>query len=129
MSSAEAPTPYELLGGEAAVRALTERFYDLMDTSPDAVELRAMHGPDLALMREKLYDFMSGWLGGPPRYFERTDRQCMTSVHAQYAIGARERDQWLACMNEALATLDAPAATVELVRAALTRVADALRNA
>jgi len=129
MTDPNLPTPYDLLGGEAAVRALAARFYDLMESSPQAVELRAMHARDLGPMREKLADFLSGWLGGPPRYLERADRKCMTQVHANYAIGARERDQWLGCMREALGTLDAPADIVRLVDAALVRVATALQNA
>ena len=107
-ATVESRTAYERLGGEVGVRRLAERFYDLMDSSIDAVELRAMHAPDLGPMRDKLFDFMSGWLGGPPRYFEREDRRCMGTVHAAYRIGALERDQWLACMSAALAELDNP---------------------
>ena len=129
MNAATERTPYELIGGDAAVRRLVDAFYDLMASADSAQELREMHARDLGPMREKLYDFLSGWLGGPPRYFERADRQCMTSVHAQYVIGARERDQWLTLMRQALAMLDAPADTVSLIDAALVRVAEALRNA
>lgn len=129
MNATTERTPFELIGGDPAVRRLVDHFYDLMATSPQAVELRDMHARDLGPMRDKLFDFLSGWLGGPPRYFERADRQCMTSVHAQYVIGTRERDQWLACMRESLAALDAPEETVRLINAALLRVAEALRNA
>lgn len=121
-------TPYELLGGEPAVRRLAERFYDLMETSPGATELRAMHAGDLGPMREKLFDFLSGWLGGPPRYFERPDRQCMTAVHGEFAIGARERDQWMDCMRQSLSELDADQEIKSLVESALARVAGALTN-
>jgi len=129
MNAATEHTPYELIGGEPAVRRLVDGFYDRMVTSTAAKELREMHARDLGPMREKLFDFLSGWLGGPPRYFERADRQCMTSVHAHYVIGARERDQWLECMRLALNALEAPEDTVRLIDAAFVHVAEALRNA
>jgi len=120
--------PYELLGGEEAVRRLVNRFYDLMETSPEAGALRAMHAADLSPMREKLCDFLSGWLGGPRRYFARPDRKCMTSAHRPFAIGTAERDQWLACMNRALIDIGADEQTRGLLVQPLFRVADALRN-
>ena len=129
MNALESRTPYELLGGEPAVRRLAQRFYDLMDTNGSMAELRAMHASDLGPMREKLFDFLSGWLGGPARYFERPDRQCMGSVHAAYRIGELERGQWLGCMSQALAELEADAATVRLIEVALGRMTEAMRNA
>lgn len=62
-----APTPYEAIGGDAGVRELVDRFYDLMDFEPAYAKLRQVHGSTLDSAREKLYLFLSGWLGGPPR--------------------------------------------------------------
>lgn len=121
-------TPYELIGGEAPVRALVERFYDLMESSPAARPLRRMHAHDLGPMREKLFEFLSGWLGGPPLYQRRADAKCMTEAHAHYLIGAAERDQWLACMDRALDDVGASEEVRAMVRPALRRVAEALRN-
>jgi hemoglobin len=64
-------TPYARLGGDAAVRALVDRFYDLMDLEPGYARLRAVHGNELTHARDKLYWFLSGWLGGPNHYIER----------------------------------------------------------
>jgi len=95
-------TPYARLGGDAAVRALVERFYDLMDLEPDYAQLRAVHGSELAHAREKLYWFLSGWLGGPSLYIERFGHPRLRARHLPFAIGTVERDQWLVCMNQAM---------------------------
>jgi hemoglobin len=121
-------TPFERLGGEEAVRRLVNRFYDLMESAPEARELRAMHASDLAPMRDKLSDFLIGWLGGPPRYLARSDRKCLTSAHSPYAIGAAERDQWLVCMQRALVDVGADEETRRMLEQPLSRVAEALRN-
>ena len=48
MSQAAPGTPFEWIGGEDKVKALVERFYDLMELEPKYAELRAAHGPDLS---------------------------------------------------------------------------------
>lgn len=96
------PTPYELLGGEAPLRALVDRFYDLMDLEPEYADLRRVHGADLSHARDKLCWFLSGWLGGPDHYIERFGHPRLRARHLPFAIGIRERDQWLACMNQAM---------------------------
>jgi hemoglobin len=121
-------TPYELLGGAAPLRQLVDRFYDIMDSAPEARELRAMHGPDLAPMRDKLYEFMSGWLGGPPLYSQRTGSVCITRAHAPLPIDTAARDQWLWCMQRAMDDVAAPAAMRAMVAKPLERMADFLRN-
>jgi hemoglobin len=101
-SEPPATTPYERLGGDAAVRTLVDRFYDLMDLEPDYADLRRAHGPDLTDARDKLFWFLSGWLGGPDLYIERFGHPRLRARHLPFAIGVRERDQWLACMNQAM---------------------------
>jgi hemoglobin len=127
MSEQIEPTPYERLGGEAAVRRLVNRFYDLMEDA-EVRKLRAMHARDLSPMREKLFEFMSGWLGGPPLYFERPDHACIGTAHSAFAIDAEARDQWLACMDRALADIGADPATRQMLEQPLYRIADAFRN-
>ena len=95
-------TPYELIGGEAAVRRLADRFYTIMDSDPAAARIRAMHGQDLGPIRQLLFEFLSGWLGGPPIYFNRAEHRCIMSAHRPFAIGDVERDQWMQCMRRAL---------------------------
>jgi hemoglobin len=99
---ATAEAPYARLGGAVRVRALVDRFYDLMDLEPEYADLRHVHGNDLTQARDKLYWFLSGWLGGPDLYEERFGHPRLRARHLPFAIGVRERDQWLACMNQAM---------------------------
>ncbi|GIK85295.1 MAG: globin [Betaproteobacteria bacterium] len=99
---AQAATPFARLGGEEGVRALVDRFYDLMDLEPEFAPLRAVHGASLAHARDKLHLFLCGWLGGPPLYASRYGHPRLRSRHLPFPIGARERDQWVACMARAL---------------------------
>ena len=121
-------TPYEMIGGETMVRRLVDRFYDIMDSAPEAAALRAMHAADLKPMRERLFDFLSGWLGGPPIYFQRPDRKCIASAHASFAIGDAERDQWMMCMRRAMEDCGVPEKARALLDPAFLRMADAFRN-
>jgi len=110
------------------VRAVVDRFYDIMDQDPDFAGLRAMHAPDLAPMRERLFEFLSGWLGGPPLYFQGPVHRCVMSAHRPFAIGAKERDEWLACMGRALDEAGTPGELRPLLNTAFARMAEAFRN-
>lgn len=93
-------TPYEAVGGDEQVRALAERFYDRVET--DSPLVRGLHPPDLAESREKLYEFLSGWLGGPPLYMEKHGHPRLRMRHMPFAIDQRGVDEWLACMEGAM---------------------------
>ncbi|MFO0464897.1 MAG: group II truncated hemoglobin, partial [Burkholderiales bacterium] len=95
-------TPYELLGGEATVRRLVDAFYDQMDEDPDFFGIRKLHPASLAASRDKLYMFLTGWLGGPPLYTSEFGHPRLRARHLPFAIGEAERDQWMACMAKAL---------------------------
>ena len=94
--------PYELLGGEAAVRKLVDRFYDLMDETPEYYIVRKLHPADLTGSREKLFMFLSGWLGGPQLYVQKHGHPMLRARHLPFPIGAAERDGWIACMKQAM---------------------------
>jgi hemoglobin len=121
-------TPYAMLGGDAGVRALVERFYDLMDLDGAYADLRAVHAADLCQAREKLYLFLSGWLGGPQLYVERFGHPRLRARHLPFAIGVRERDQWLACMAQALDDVACPAELKPRLMEAFFSTADWMRN-
>ena len=127
-ASAPERTPYEIIGGEAAVRQLVDRFYDLMDTAPEAVNVRALHARSLKVSREKLFHFMSGWLGGPQLYVERHGHPRLRMRHFPFAIASRERDEWLWCMERALAEQPMPGWLHEHLRDRLRQLADHMRN-
>jgi len=126
--AAPRPTPYQIVGGEAVVRRIADRFYDIMDSAPEAAGIRAMHARDLTAVRERLFEFLSGWLGGPPLYFQRPDHKCIMSAHRPYAIGAAERDAWMMCMRRALEDAGLPADIRGVLEEAFQRLAEAFRN-
>ncbi|WP_423934295.1 group II truncated hemoglobin [Comamonas sp. 23] len=95
-------TPFDWIGGESQVRALVDRFYDLMDLEPGYKELRDAHGSTLQDARDKLFWFLCGWLGGPDHYQQRFGHPRLRMRHMPFSIGILERDQWLACMDQAM---------------------------
>ena len=121
-------TPYDLMGGDAKVRELVDRFYDLMDFEPAYRQLRAVHGNTLESGREKLYHFLSGWLGGPPLYTDRYGHPMLRARHLPFAIGDVERDQWMACMRQAMEESEVPQALRAQLGDAFQKTADWMRN-
>ena len=128
MSEPQEVTAFERLGGEAHVRALVDRFYDLMDLEPGYAELRAVHGPTLDNARDKLFWFLCGWLGGPQHYVERFGHPRLRARHLPFAIGISERDQWLACMRQAMEEQGVESALADRLAEAFFNTADWMRN-
>lgn len=100
--SGETITLYEAIGGDATVRALTRRFYELMDTLPEAARGRAIHPADLSGSEAKFYDYLTGYLGGPPVYVEKHGHPMLRRRHFVAPIGPAERDEWLLCFRRAM---------------------------
>jgi hemoglobin len=123
-----APTPYQAIGGDAKVRELVDRFYDLMEFEPAYAQLRRVHGSSLESAREKLYLFLSGWLGGPPLYTDRYGHPMLRARHLPFAIGTEERDQWMACMVQAMEEVDLPHELRKPLEQAFFKTADWMRN-
>jgi hemoglobin len=123
-----AATAYEQLGGDEVVRALVDRFYDLMDREPAYAVIRRLHAPDLGGARNKLYWYLSGWLGGPNLYVERYGHPRLRARHLPFAIGLAERDAWLACMTQAMREMQVAEALSEPLSAAFFKTADWMRN-
>ena len=117
-----------MVGGEAHVRALVDRFYDLMDLEPAYTHLRAVHGSDLQSARDKLFWFLCGWLGGPSHYTERFGHPRLRMRHMPFAIGVRERDQWLACMAQAMQEVQLPEVLQTRLQESFFQTADWMRN-
>lgn len=94
---------YQAAGGIDGLRRLVDDFYSLMDELPEAVAIRAMHPPSLALARDKLACFLSGWLGGPRLFSERYGPIAIPAFHAQWPIDQTHSAAWLRCMAQAIA--------------------------
>ncbi len=119
---------YEMLGSEAGLKSLVDRFYTIMDITQETKELRALHAKSLKSSREKLFMFLSGWSGGPQLYTEKYGHPRLRQKHLPFSIGAKERDQWLWCMNKALDEGDFDPRVVEYLKSRFSEVADFMRN-
>ncbi len=128
LPNAAPSSPFDQVGGADGVRRLVDRFYDLMDEAPEAANIRRLHATSLKVSREKLYQYLTGWLGGPPLYEERYGHPRLRMRHMPFAIGARERDEWLWCMEKALGEHPMPDPLREALRAKLRHLADFMRN-
>lgn len=122
------PTPYQAIGGESALRALVQRFYQLMDTLPESYAIRKLHPADLRGSEEKLFMFLSGWLGGPQLYVEKFGHPRLRARHLPFAIGSAESDQWMLCMRQAMREQIADTALQAGLEKALADLADHMRN-
>ena len=119
---------YELIGGESGLRNLVERFYDLLDSSPEAAQIRAIHPKSLKGSREKFFMFLSGWSGGPQLYIEKYGHPALRMRHVPFSIGVIERDQWVWCMHKALDEMQLDAAVRDYLKSHFADAADFLRN-
>ena len=93
---------YQAAGGRDGIRQLVNRFYEHMDSLPEARALRAMHAADLTDVREKLVTFLIAWLGGPNEYRARFGPISIPGAHARFPIDEAQRDAWLLCMARAV---------------------------
>ncbi len=121
-------TPFMAIGGEERVRALVDGFYDHMDVDAEYAIIRALHPADLTESREKLHDFLCGWLGGPPLYMQKHGHPRLRMRHAPFPIGELERDQWLGCMAKAMDDLAIDGELRQFLDGRFAHVADFMRN-
>lgn len=124
----EAITLYEAVGGDAGVRALTRRFYALMDSLPEAARCRAIHPPDLSGSEEKLYEYLTGWLGGPPLYTQKRGHPMLRRRQFMASIGPAERDEWLLCFVRALEETVPSEGLRKIILEPVTRLAHHMQN-
>lgn len=124
----EQQTHYQRIGGAEKIHALVDRFYHLMDELPEAYGIRKMHATNLQSANDKLFKFLSGWLGGPQLYVQEFGEPFLRRRHLPFAIGDAERDQWMLCMNRALDEVVEDEALRVEISIALSRVADHMRN-
>ncbi len=119
---------YDLLGKEPGIRALVDRFYDLMDTRADAVIIRAMHPDDLSDSKDKLFWFLVGRFGGPPMYEERVGHPRLRARHMPFAVDSAAAAAWMACMNQALDEQVADDAVRQAISGFFGQIAEFMKN-
>ena len=122
------PTSFERIGGDEGLKKLVNDFYDYMETLPEAKTIRDLHPKDLRSAREKLFMFLSGWMGGPDRYIAAFGHPRLRARHLPFPIGTEERDQWLMCMQKALDDLDIDTMFRQQLMSAFTQTANHMVN-
>jgi hemoglobin len=123
--------PFDRLGGEEAVRALVEAFYDTMDASePALARLHALdeHGKVNRGTRERFGLFLIGWLGGPQHYIERHGHPRLRMRHAQVPVDLAMRDAWLRCMRQAMDARGVTGGLRRFLDERFAQTADFMRN-
>jgi len=121
-------SPYETLGGEAMVRRLVARFYALMDSLPEAAACRAVHPASLARAEEKLFEYLTGWLGGPPLYTDKYGHPRLRQRHFVASIGRDEIAGWLLCFHSAWGEIVAPSPMADAILARIDALAWHMAN-
>jgi hemoglobin len=99
-----------------------------MDDLDEAKPIRDMHAASLRSSRQKLFEFLSGWMGGPSLYIEKRGRPRLRMRHMPFEIGTEARDQWLMCMDQALDEVIQNADVREQLKDSFARIADHMRN-
>ena len=122
------PSHYERIGGAEKVRALVQRFYQIMDELPESYGIRKLHPESLQGSEDKLFKFLSGWMGGPQLFVEQYGHPMLRQRHMPFPISESERDQWLMCMEKALQDVVEDAALRAELSASFAKVADHMRN-
>lgn len=128
IDDAQERSVYELIGGDTKLRELVDRFYDLMELEPDFAGIRTMHPTPLDSSRDKLYWFLTGWMGGPDLYIERFGHPRLRARHLPYLIASDERDQWLRCMAWAMQDVGVEPSLQERLMQSFYQTADWMRN-
>jgi hemoglobin len=119
---------FERIGGAATIDDLVEGFYRRMDALPEAAAIRALHAADLEPVKHVLKRYLGEWLGGPALYSSERGHPRLRARHLGIPIGEAERDAWLLCMRGALVATVADDAARREIDAALTKLADWMRN-
>lgn len=121
-------TLYDAVGGGPTWRKLVDRFYDVMDADPAVADLRAMHPEDLTSSRDKLYEFLCGWSGGPPLYVSKHGHPRLRMRHLPFPIDDRAAMEWMHCMRIALDEVITDPIYRERLEQNFARIAVHMRN-
>lgn len=92
------------IGGEDRVRALVERFYDLIETLPEGAQILHLHfrGHGMAHVRAEQFEFLCGFFGGRRYYAEKHGHMNLREIHDHVPIRPEDAENWLYCMDLAM---------------------------
>jgi hemoglobin len=125
------PTPFDLLGGEPAVRRLVDRFYAIM--ARDEPALARLHPCDEEGRvdrenQDRFALFLIGWLGGPQDYIAQHGHPRLRMRHARVPVDIPMRDAWMRAMTTALDEEGVQGPLRSFLETRLADVADFMRN-
>jgi hemoglobin len=98
-------SPFEALGGRAAVERLAARFYERMERDEPALALLHPQAPGGGIAPEVTHRFamfLVGWLGGPDDYVRQHGHPRLRMRHGRVPVDTAMRDAWLRSMSRAL---------------------------
>jgi hemoglobin len=121
-------TLYARIGGEAGVRQLVTLFSDNMEVSAEAKHVLSLHPADLTSSRLKLFQYFSGWFGGPPLYTDLYGHPRLRARHIHVPVTIADRDAWLKCLYLALETMSLPSDVHQDLLEKIVPMADHMRN-
>lgn len=119
---------YDMIGGDKTIRAIAKQFYARMQQGEDTQKLLAMHPGSIEHSEQKLYEFLSGWLGGPQLFQQKYGHPALRARHMPFAIDEQMRDQWLVCMEHALEKAVDNEEHRKVIYQAIATLADHMRN-
>jgi len=123
-------TPFEQLGGAEKVRAIVERFYDVMAEREPALAKLHVCTPEGKVDRgsiDRFALFLIGWLGGPEDYIKQHGHPRLRMRH-HMPVNISRRDAWLRCMQVAMNDENVTGDVRRFLDARFAEVADMLRN-
>lgn len=122
---------YEEIGGEEGIRRLIAAYIRTMRSDAESRALLSLYqtrDDALSHYEERLFEFLSGWLGGPALYLERHGMPMLREGHRNIRITPSLMKQWIQCMDQALdETVENKALRLKL-SGAFTAMAQSLVN-
>ncbi|QRG67912.1 protoglobin domain-containing protein [Brevibacillus choshinensis] len=92
-------TPYEMIGGADTLARLVDIFYDHVKQHPD---LAPLFPDDFTEVKERQYQFLTQFLGGPTLYSDIHGHPMLRARHMRFPIGTIQAQAWLSCMQKAM---------------------------
>ncbi|MDO6619116.1 MULTISPECIES: group II truncated hemoglobin [unclassified Shewanella] len=119
---------YDLIGGEKTIRLIAQNFYQQMQSREDTQPLLAIHRAPIKDSQQKLFEFLSGWLGGPQLYQQKYGHPALRARHMPFDIDQTMVDQWLTCMEQAIAEAIKKPEHQQVIFQAISQLANNMRN-
>lgn len=85
--------------GPERLQSIVDRFYDIVF---EESTIKHLFATDKSLIREKQYQFLTQFLGGPMLYTEKYGHPKMRMRHIPHAIDEEAKTEWLRCMKMAI---------------------------